>query len=171
MWRDTSPDRGSLQPAVLRVRLSVLANHTSTSDDYWFCVWDGWDGFVPSQQMPDASPGAWARPGVRLPGREYSFARGGLNAALHLQDTDEARGPRSSRPICSDQTDRAWCVAFEINFDSTLIAGSEYLAAQLMRTDILKTRRESNPTLLSPKTQTFSTRSTDSMRPTERSPQ
>jgi hypothetical protein len=57
MWRDTSPDLGSLHPAVIRVRLSVLANHTSTSDDCWFCVWDGWGGFVPSQQMPDASPG------------------------------------------------------------------------------------------------------------------
>lgn len=140
MWRNSSPDHGSLHPAVLAVLVTMLAEHTTTANDCWFCVWQGWGGFVPSQECLEASPTAWREPGVRLPGREYFLARGALAAALHLQDPAEV-WPGFQSPNLFWPSDRAWCVASEIDFDSTLIAGSESLAAQLLHTDVLETWR------------------------------
>ena len=132
MWHDsTSPEQGNLHPTILRVLLSVLALHTATRDDCWFCVWEGWGRFVPWQQL--SSP-RWADV-VRLPGREYRLARGTLDAALHLQKSPNLfQSPNLFWPA-----NRAWCVASEIDFDSTLVAGSEQLAIQLLNTAGLET--------------------------------
>ena len=138
MWRNTSPEQGNLDPAVLQLLLGVLAQHTGTVDDCWFCVWDGWGGFVPARQLP--LPGRRRYPNlVGLPHREYQLARGSLESALHLQAENEWADCQS--PNLFWPADRAWCAASEIDFDSTLIAGSEELAAQLMSTEGLETWR------------------------------
>jgi len=38
----TPPERGSLPPDLLRAACNALAEHTSTPDQCWFCLWNGY---------------------------------------------------------------------------------------------------------------------------------
>jgi hypothetical protein len=108
LWHGDNPDLGNLAPHVFEALLGVLAEHT-TSDTCWFCLWDGYGGL-------GDQPG----PRVELPWRDYLLFTGGL------RDWSESRSPNLFWP-----DDRAWCVASEIDFDSTLVAGSRALVEAL----------------------------------------
>lgn len=128
-----APSQANLEPA-LRARLSsALAAHTATPGSCWFCLWNGF-GF-PAEVA--------TRYGVvRAQARQYILLSGPLGAVerfggVHLQ------GPQIWWP-----EDRAWCVATEIDFDSTLVAGSGRLMEQLLRDPELETLRVDRETRL-----------------------
>ena len=52
---------------------------------------------------------------------------GSLSAALQLDDPGALDGFSPKSPNLSWPADRAWCVATEIDFDSTLVGGSSDL--------------------------------------------
>jgi hypothetical protein len=124
---------------------AILAAHTSATDDCVFCLWDGYgqlsgspavailasDGHQ-AQVAPAVERTVLEGPRVRLPGREYLLLTGPLSAAADL-DWNPLEGvvDRQS-PNLFWPSDRAWCVATEIDFDSTVVAGSSALIKDLL---------------------------------------
>lgn len=146
LWRGEHPPRGELPPQLLAALCDALAPYTSTPTTCWFCLWDGygWIRDSPSVRATGSddpsSPVSleqWRGPRVEHPSaREYLLFTGPLRAALRMgwwptPDWFEAQSPNLFWP-----EDRAWCVGSEIDFDSTLIAGSPELTATLLRTPI-----------------------------------
>ncbi|MET0763475.1 MAG: hypothetical protein ABWY29_01320 [Blastococcus sp.] len=90
-------------------------------------MWEGW-GWVARGPPADALAG----PRLRHPGRDYLVFGGPLRAALRMgeQVTDDWFSPQSPNLMWPD--DRSWCLASEIDFDSTLIGGSQELVDALL---------------------------------------
>jgi len=140
-WPGGGPDEGNLPPDALAALIGVLAAHTA-ADDCLHAVWEGW-GWLDGQGVaflssaagpppPPVPPGVpaefLATPRMRLPGRDYVLFRGPLGAALGIGHTlpgSTHLWPQS--PNLMWPADHAWCVASEIDFDSTLVAGSRVL--------------------------------------------
>jgi hypothetical protein len=70
-------------------------------------------------------------PRVKLPGRDYLLLAGRLPTTTEIGWRDEldwlGRSPNLFWPA-----DRSWCVATEIDFDSTLVAGSSELVGAIV---------------------------------------
>ncbi|MEP7054407.1 MAG: hypothetical protein ABI912_04090 [Actinomycetota bacterium] len=120
------PRTGELEPASLVALLDVLAAFTTATDNCYHALWDGY-GF-----LPEARPDVWAGPRLRHPHRDYLVFRGPLIAALGVgwrpaPDWFLPQAPNIIWPV-----DQAWCVASEIDFDSTLVGGSGALIASVL---------------------------------------
>ncbi len=71
-------------------------------------------------------------PRVRLPGRDYLLLTGPLQAATSLGWWPTPTSFQAQSPNLFWPADRAWCVATEIDFDSTLVAGTRTLIDALL---------------------------------------
>jgi hypothetical protein len=130
LW-DLEPDVGSLPRRYTDRLRDLLAQYTSTSDQVWFCVWDGFGalkirpggGFILTSgrlrriRRRDRRPPP--APTLQLPDRAYYLFSGpirgiGESMCEHWQSTN-LLWPE----------DRAWCVATEIDFAWTYIGGGE----------------------------------------------
>lgn len=86
---------------------------------------------------PAFAAAAMAGPRLHLPGRNYLLFTGELDAAAQMgwweaEDWFAPQSPNLFWPV-----DRSWCVASEIDFDSTVLAGSTALIeAVLARQDL-----------------------------------
>ncbi|MGH3452841.1 MAG: hypothetical protein ACRDP2_00400 [Nocardioidaceae bacterium] len=92
---------------LLRTALDVLTQHTGTSDECYFCLWDGWGLTV----EPDG-------PKVVVPGRAYFLFRGSLSSFGDWGAADLSPGlPRSYMPDPAFiwPADHAWCVAKDVD--------------------------------------------------------
>jgi hypothetical protein len=138
-----APLPGELPDDQLGALADVLADHTHSPDRCWFCIWEGYG--PPADAAPDigrdqsclfarhAEP--HPRPGMRAPeahaergatveaalGRRYRLYTGSLAAVSTLGLPASLWWP----------DDHAWCVATDIDLDSTYIGGSETLARAL----------------------------------------
>lgn len=120
LW-DREPDEGSL-PAAAATRLAaVLGRHTTTPAVCWFAVWDGWAD-LPSE-LSDA-------PTFKLPGRRYVLLRGPIDAAAESLAYGEVPDDRSANLWWP--SDHGWCVATDIDLDSTYIGASAAAIAELL---------------------------------------
>ncbi|GLW65871.1 hypothetical protein Arub01_41150 [Actinomadura rubrobrunea] len=154
---DEPPVRGDLPAPLLSALCEVLARHTSQAHDCLFCLWEGW-GWIQGppaaavlQAGKGAAPGDPPEPAgfprevldgprVRLPFRDYLLLRGPLEDATRIGD----RGPGWFFPQSPNlfwPADRAWCVATDIDLDSTYVAGSAALIAELLDDPRLETVR------------------------------
>ncbi|MBP2418901.1 hypothetical protein ACFFOM_20610 [Microlunatus capsulatus] len=159
-WRTSGPDIGNLDPEALADLVTVLRRHTTTAAECWFCLWSGYGwihgspsavllqfdesaGLSESEPVPPAFPDdvLAADQLVRLAAREYLLGRGPLEAATRVGDqiTPDWFEPQS--PNIFWPTDRSWCVATEIDFDSTLVGGSEQLVTELVTHERLEAFR------------------------------
>jgi len=142
-WDGGEPLVGELEPQTLAVLCGILARHTDPASDCFFALWEGW-GWIPGgrsmavlrpvgTEAPAAAVppafGEEVRTGRRLhhPGRDYLLFCGPLEAAgdlghWHAPDWFSPQPPSLFWPA-----DSSWCVATEIDFDSTLIAGDHAL--------------------------------------------
>ena len=77
-------------------------------------------------------------PRLSLPGRDHLLFTGPLLTALDMGDqvTDDWFDPQS--PNLLWPADRSWCVASEIDFDSTLIAGPVQLIEAVLAAPALE---------------------------------
>lgn len=148
-WSSSRPEEGQLPALTMAQLLTVLRVHTTTPEDCWFCLWNGYgwihgspsvslmsfddNGSGMQSEVPPAYPPSWLETSrqVRHPGREYLLGRGPLDAALGVghQITPDWFVPQSPN-LCWPE-DRAWCVATEIDLDSTLVGGSHLLIDDL----------------------------------------
>ncbi len=121
----------------------LLSRHTDDPDDCWFGLWDGWGGLgsdpsattlvltepgdpTPHVQRtsPPYPPEVIDGPRISLPGREYILLRGPLSGIGEVRD--------ELWPSLVWPGDRAWCVATDIDLDSTYVGGSAALIAELL---------------------------------------
>lgn len=121
LW-DTEPDEGTLC-ADLAVQLAaVLGHYTATPERCWFAVWDGWGNLrfshIDAQRF-------------QLPGREYFLLSGPLGAVGQSLGTTLSEHRSANLWWPSDQ---AWCVASEVDLNSTYVGGSEACVAKLLTT-------------------------------------
>jgi hypothetical protein len=116
---DEAPAVGMLPPDVATPLARTLDRHTTYTDDCWFAVWEGWGG------LDEAFSG---QPTFPLPARNYHLARGPLAAAA------QSVGGGLRRISCNLwwPDDHAWCVATEIDLDSTYIGASEACIEELL---------------------------------------
>jgi hypothetical protein len=143
---DQAPFQGELAPAVCHLVVRELAKLTDTPTACHFGIWDGWviltGGWAMLRQVGgegddndrldivEAEVAAWQRQVARLPrfehpNRSYLLGRGPIGVACAL-DTQPLR-PGSWQtlgltPQLWWPEDRAWVVASEIDFDSTIVA-------------------------------------------------
>ena len=147
------PRVGHLGLATCAALYGQLAGWTTTPEDCWFGIWDGWGSFGYPRSMVFFGPGrtgqrqveadleALARrletsPRFRHPDRDYFLAHGPLGAACDLVGSVVAVTPNLAWP-----RDRAWVVATEIDFDSTLVACPAACAEALLANPALEAVR------------------------------
>ena len=148
-WQDAVPLQGSLPPDQLRALAQLLESHTSSPDDCWFCLWEGfsvWGGRVEYGWSPEDSLAqrdaarrrAVARaeresrvldriPRVHGRHRAYFLFRGSLSRLPSFEF-----GPSYQSPNLWWPDDRAWCVASEIDSYSTYVGGSRECIARVL---------------------------------------
>lgn len=161
------PNNGSLQSDLLAALCEILAEHTTTRESCFFCLWDGhgWlpdkptggdlvftasadslknttsTAIQPSPVLPPFPTDVENQPRIDLPFRSYFLFEGPLGAANQFgwRLTDDCFMPESPNLFWPE--DRAWCVASEIDLYCTLVAGSEALAKTLIADKRLETWR------------------------------
>ncbi len=132
-WRGKNPDEGSMDPEIYAALPALLRPHTQTPELCWVAIWSGW-AWHPPEVIPDTFPQ------VQLPGRAYYLYSGSLDdLAAHRYDEwpyDEAavtpEWPSFQSPNMLWPQDRAWFVATEVDFDSTLVGGAAGLVRAIV---------------------------------------
>jgi hypothetical protein len=131
-WKGQNPDQGCMDPEIYAALPSLLRPHTQTPELCWVAIWSGW-----AWHPPNAHPDRF--PQVELPGREYYLYRGSLDdVARHRYDewedetTVTPEWPSFQSPNMIWPQDRAWFVATEVDFDSTLIGGMADLVREIL---------------------------------------
>jgi hypothetical protein len=153
-----APENSNLPADLLSVLCAALAQHITTPDSCWFCLWDGYgwlhEGRTTMVEFTakgafEASPQAVARtadsvplsplaaalknmPLVHLPNRNYLLLEGPLGAAAELGWYMPGGYFVPQSPNLFWPQDHAWCVASEIDLQCTLVAGSDALAERLV---------------------------------------
>jgi hypothetical protein len=107
---DQAPRTGSLPSELIEPLADVLARHTSTPGRCWFAIWNGF-GDMPSDVR--------SAPTFLLPKREYHLLVGPIAAAA------EGILPWQQSPNLWWPDDQAWCVAAEIDLNTTYIGCDE----------------------------------------------
>ena len=122
------PDVGDLPPEVANPLVGLLRDHTSTPETCWFCVWFGWGTLFALEGYDEDT-----YPHVKTPGREHVLLRGSIDM-VGAAGSNEVSGPSIWWP-----DDHAWCVATEIDLDSTYVGGSAECIAALLANSRLET--------------------------------
>jgi hypothetical protein len=111
---DFGPQEGHLPLGDAAVLVGILRRHTTTPNRCIFAVWDGFGALEPDVHWPGAAR-------LHLPNRDYVLLAGPIEA-----------GAASFEPPPFEQSanlwwpeDRAWCVATEIDYAWTYVAGTE----------------------------------------------
>jgi hypothetical protein len=141
-WNGSEPDIGNLDAAAFGALCRVLSRHTDSDTECFFALWDGYGWIhgspsIAAFQHDEPIPPAFSRdvlvgPRLRLPQRDYLVFSGPLDAAHQLR----AQSPNLMWPNA-----RSWFVATEIDFDSTLVGGSNALIRDLLSDAALETWR------------------------------
>jgi hypothetical protein len=105
---DHPPKVGTLPPELIPTLASALARYTATPDRCWFAVWNG---FGATRKDVRRAPTFLA------PQREYHLLRGPTDSAAE----SVTEPPFEQSPNLWWPDDRAWCVATEIDLNSTYI--------------------------------------------------
>lgn len=135
---------GRVDPWQLPVLLDVLAAHTDGGTDAGVVValWEGYgwihgggaavritvgpEGVTRTELPPGFPRDVLAAPRLALPGRDHLLFRGPLGAVLPWCREGE-RGFWGHSPNLLWPADRSWCVASEIDLDSTMVGGPRAL--------------------------------------------
>jgi len=115
---DDGPVAGSLPRDEIELIVPLLAAHTATPDACWFASWEGWGDIradVASAPKFDAL-------------RTYHLLSGPIEAAT---ESVTVHTDQSASVWWPD--DRAWCVATEIDFDTTYIGCDEACRREVLR--------------------------------------
>lgn len=117
VW-DRQPEEGALPQALVPVLTPVLSRHTATAGLCWFAVWDGWGAL---------EPGVAEAPAFEIPHRRLFLLTGPITAIGRSLGTP----PWWQSPNVWWPDDRAWCVATEIDLESTYVGGTRACIAEL----------------------------------------
>ncbi len=143
------PLEGVLYLPDAEVLAAIGRDWTTTPEDCWFCVWDGygWDSTgtvavltatgqppeIIEEPRPDPVPGPVREgPRVHLPYRDYFLFTGPVEAAVTLASLD---GTGGQCPNIWWPADRAWCVASEIDLEWTYVGGPRGMIDAILADD------------------------------------
>ena len=136
-WRLDAAPVGHLDPDRLRVLAEMFRPATATPGDVTAAVWVGW-GSLDGARASVAT--------LELPGREYALFETTLD---ELADPSWTQRPGIGgngfppgawlSPQLLWPADLAWCLATEIDFDSTLVGGTRELIDAILAGDSLET--------------------------------
>jgi hypothetical protein len=115
---EAAPEIGSLPIELTEPLSMLLAEHTRTPDKAWFAFWEGFGG-IPGEIA--------AAPRFETAGRKYHLLTGSVAAAR-----DGATEPWQQSANLWWAGDRAWCVATEIDLDTTYVGCNERTAAAIV---------------------------------------
>lgn len=151
--RPQDPSIGNLEAQALSDLCAILAAHTGTPQQCWFAVWDWWgwqhEGAfavlrsTTSEEPPplEMAPKEWqldlACSTFALPGRRYHLFGGSVDAANRI-DWVSARWFDPQSPSFFWPEDHSWCVATEVDADTTLVGGSRDLIAEITNSPLLE---------------------------------
>ena len=116
---DREPGEGSLPESEIDPLVSVLARHTQTPDRCWFASWEGWGRGIRGDVA--------AAPKFQVPHRGYHLLQGEIAAAAESLVTFHLQTASIWWP-----DDRAWCVATEVDLNTTFVGCSRACAAALV---------------------------------------
>lgn len=102
-----APALGSLPERQAKLLAEILARHTLTPQECYFALWEGW-GYFKGQTAS-----------FQLPNRSYYLFRGSVQSAAMSMSSWGWQSANLWWP-----RDRAWCVATEVDFSWTYVAGS-----------------------------------------------
>ncbi len=125
VW-DQHPPMGSLPRSELAPLVDILRKWTSTPEQCFFGVWEGYGALSPSVR---------SAPTFDLPNRRYHLMEGPVEGLL--DDVEDPPWHRSAN-LCWP-ADRAWLVASEIDFVSTYVGGSRTCIYDLVQSDQMET--------------------------------
>lgn len=108
---DRPPDEGSLPHSYAGRLADMLSRFTTTPESCWFGVWEGWGA---SRMRLGLAPT------FEIPGRSMYLLRGPLVA---LTQSISVEPTYQSASLCWPE-DRAWCLATDIDLESTYVGGS-----------------------------------------------
>ena len=112
--REIDADRDAARSATdqWRALFELLAAHTHTPDDCYFCLWEGWPFPPRVRQLPKLSVPSGSRPAAR----SYFLFRGPLSDACDWGAPEfSSGGPPPYEPAFVWPADRAWCVANDVD--------------------------------------------------------
>lgn len=153
LWPYPNPYRGTLPPNPLAELRDVLAPRTTAVDCCYFAVWEGWGDLNGSswvttiytddvtgavtghsvEQLPRAFTSTeWTATRLTLPGRDYLLLEGPLSAVVGFAQGEGRLDDLTRSPNLWWPADRAWCVASEIDYDSTLVGGDAATIAAVL---------------------------------------
>ncbi len=178
----TGDHHGGLGNETLRTLVEILSNFTTTAQDCFFALWEGYGWMHPGSiaiYKPSQHPklhrffrpisirfgarrfrrrfrtqvqsldhleshtlpeGIMKAERFRLPNRDYLLMRGPLSEANKIgwtfSDSFQSQSPNLLWP-----RDRSWMMATEIDFNVTLIGGSENLVATILNAGSLTAER------------------------------
>jgi hypothetical protein len=134
LW-DSGPDIGELPEEVAVALVEILQRCTGTPEHCYFAYWEGWGDPIElmatriGERLPAPEPSADDFAGTPRAGRDRAAKFSIPGRAYYLFEgplTDVATGwtgPMSAFPSLWWPADRSWCVATEIDFDTTFVAG------------------------------------------------
>ncbi len=134
-WRGQGPSEGGLFGPDAQALIEHLAQATGTADTCFLCFWAGYGGGVAYADHPSPMPGPSQRrdePALALmPFREYVLYERPLLDATAF----EIGGNHPQTPNLWWPADRSWCVASEIDCQSTYLGGSQALIDEVLTDD------------------------------------
>lgn len=101
------PDDHPSDIAQTRRALSLLAAFTSTPQECYFCLWEGYSDAPLSPEMQQG-------PLVELPHRRYVLLRGALTD-IDAWESDLGRGQTIAPPAFVWPADHRWCLASDVD--------------------------------------------------------
>jgi hypothetical protein len=135
-WPGSAPPVGRLDLEQLMVLGEVLGRHTSTPDRIFLALWEGWGGTVTQERLDESVvPADLLAADLLDVGngfRRYLVVRGSIRNLQIPPWPGEGPVPNEETPNLAWPADRAWCLATEIDFDSTLVGGSAELIAAVV---------------------------------------
>lgn len=152
-WSGEAPERGDFPSDALCAISTILAAHTTRADSCFFGLWTGWSSMtLRSRQGAASAVAMWpaefrsgddvAGAHFGLPpqsGRDYLLLHGPLSGIAEIQLPAEQGGlgwPTSPNLMWPE--DRAWFLASDIDFDSTLVGGTDSLIGEIVGSSALE---------------------------------
>ncbi|WP_107656561.1 hypothetical protein [Nocardia suismassiliense] len=135
-----APEQGSLEHPQLDALIDVLARHTTTPDQCYVGVWEGWQWHNQSNRVSGAiealNPGTLSREfrkqaSFELLGRWYLLLRGPIHDAGRIGGHVTPRTLIMRSPNLLWPADRAWFVCTEIDDYETYVSGTRQLIDEL----------------------------------------
>lgn len=124
IW-ESAPSEGHLPVTAARTLIAILSQRTDTPSNSLFAVWEGWGGL--EEEMAGV-------PHFGLPARGYFLLEGPIEAAAETFYPD---GHDQQSAALWWPSDQSWCVATEVDFESTYVGGSrECIDAILAASDL-----------------------------------